>query len=176
MSDFQAIRTALLNEIQTAREGVAFYTNRIIELEKISENLGALSSQLSQADSARHKATPTAPTKVRQTAGKKRGRPAKQKDAAPVSSDGVSKPVKKSAKRLPATGTGFWTGLMSSTPMSNQEILAAGVSALGIKPSSADLTKLKQCLANFVTSATRAGSIVSEGSGRARRFSVPAIA
>lgn len=169
MSDFQAIRTALLNEIQTAREGVAFYTNRIIELEKIGGNLGALSGQLSQADSARYQAASTAPTKARKTAGKKRGRPAQLKD--PVVTEVAKKAGKKSGKNLPATGTAFWTSLMSSTPMSNQEILAVGVSALGIKPSSADLTKLKQRLTNFVTIATRDGSIVSEGSGRARRFS-----
>lgn len=169
MSDFQAIRAALLNEIQTAREGVAFYTNRIIELEKINENLGTLSGQLSQADSARYSGASTEPKKARQTAGKKRGRPAQSKD--PVGTEVAKKPGKKSGKNLPATGTAFWTGLMSSTPMSNQEIVAAGVSALGIKPSSADMTKLKQRLANFVTTATRDGSIVSEGSGRTRRFS-----
>lgn len=169
MSDFQAIRTAILNEIQTAREGVAFYTNRIIELEKINENLGALSDQLSQADSARQQAASAASTKARKTAGKKLGRPAQSKD--PVVTEVAKKAGKKSGENLPATGTAFWTGLMSSTPASNQEILAAGVSALGIKPSSADLIKLKQRLANFLTTATRDGSIVSEGSGRARRFS-----
>ena len=173
MADFQAIRTALNDEINTAREGVAYYTNRIVELEKIRNNLDALNGEVDHSHSERNLDTVT--TKIRAPRGpNKHGRPAKQKTGIAAEAAVPVKQSKKSVKSLPATGTAFWSGLLSSAPMSNKEILTAAVSALGIKPSTADQTKLKQRLANFVTTATREGSVVSEGTGRARRFSVQA--
>ncbi len=174
MADFQAIRTALNDEINTAREGVAFYTNRIAELEKIRNNLDALNGDVDHSHSELNLDTVTTKTRAPRGPNKKRGRPAKQTPQVSAVAAVPAKQSRKSGKSMPATGTAFWSGLLSSTPMSNKEILTAAVSALGIKPSSADLTKLKQRLANFVTTATREGSVVSEGTGRARRFSVQA--
>ncbi len=174
MADFQAIRTALNDAINTAREGVAYYTNRIVELDKIRNNLDALNGEVDHSHSELNLDTVT--TKIRAPRGpnKKRGRPAKQKTEVAAVAAVPVKQSKKSGKSLPATGTAFWSGLLSSTPMSNKEILTAAVSTLDSKPSPADQTKLKQRLANFVTTATREGSVVSEGTGRARRFSVQA--
>ena len=65
---------------------------------------------------------------------------------------------------------------MSQNPLSNKEIIDSALAALAIKPSAADMTKLKQRLANFVTMGTKDGTVMSEGSGRARRFSIPTSA
>lgn len=78
----------------------------------------------------------------------------------------------KTASKLPATNTAFWVGLLSETPVSNQDILAAATTALKIRTSPADLQKLKQRLANFITIAIKDGTVQSEGAGRARRFFV----
>jgi hypothetical protein len=176
MADFQAIRSALNDEINTAREGVAFYTNRIAELEKIRSNLDALNGEVDHSHSELNLDTNPTRTRANRGPNKKRGRPAKQTPEVSTVAAVPAKQNKKAGKSLPATGTAFWSGLLSPTPMSNKEIITAAVSALGIKPSADDQTKLKQRLANFVTTATREGSVVSEGTGRARRFSVQAKA
>ena len=55
--------------------------------------------------------------------------------------------------------------------MSNLDILKAATTTLKIRPNPEALKKLKQRLANALTIMTKDGSVKSEGTGRARRFS-----
>ena len=173
MAEFHEIRTALLAEIKSARDGVMFYTNRITELEKIVRNLDGLSSETDEGarTTGRSKGA-KAQSALAAEPAKKRGRPAvPTPDVGSEQSDDV-KPAAKAGKKLPATNAAFWKGLMSATPMSNQEIAGAAVAALKVRLSAEDKKKLKQRLANFIAVASKDGSIVAEGTGRARRFSV----
>lgn len=157
MSNLQTVKTALIAEIKNAREGVAFYTKRIVELEKLQKQLGQLDIAEASAPSAK-KGRDTATSKLKVMVA----------DAVPIVLDGKGKV--KATPKLPATKTSFWQGLLTDTPMANQEILAAAIAELKIRPTPVDLQKLKQRLANFITTATKDGAIHSDGTGRARRF------
>ena len=157
MSNLQTVKIAFAAEIKNAREGVAFYTKRIVELEKLQKQLGQLDIAEASAPSAK---------KNRNTTSSKLK--AMVAEAAPTVADGKGKI--KTTLKLPATKTAFWQGLLSDTPMANQEILAAAIAELKIRPTPVDLQKLKQRLANFITTATKDGAIHSDGTGRARRF------
>ena len=52
----------------------------------------------------------------------------------------------------------------------NVELLDAAIKALNIQPGPDNLKKMKQRLANAITLMTKDGSMKSDGSGRARRF------
>lgn len=152
MSNISTVKSALDAEIQHARQGLAFYVARIEALEN-------LIGQLDRLD-----AGPV--VKLR----------AKGKRAGTRRANGAVKPpqgAKTSGRSagLPKTGGAFWQSLLSTTPMSNQELLDAAIATLKVHPTPADLKKLKQRLANAVTLMTKDGSMQSDGTGRARRFS-----
>lgn len=163
MSNLRTVKAALDAEIQHANEGIAFYAARIASLEQMIEQLD-------------HLATGNGAKPPTKTAGKKRtgGRGANAARGAAVPAEKLKKsPGGASGRKsaLPKTGGAFWQSLLSSTPMSNQELLTAAIAALHIRPAAADLKKLKQRLANAVTSMAKDGTMRSEGRGRARRFS-----
>ena len=158
MSNMMGIKTALDAEIKYAKEGIAFYSTRIAALEKMIQQLDLL-------DGIREMATPT---------GKKKRAGSTKTAAASMDDGGVSaiSAANDRSVKLPATTAKFWLSLLSEEPISNKDIIKGAIAALKLRPTPADLTKLKQRLANAITIMTKDGSMQSEGTGRARRFFV----
>ncbi len=164
MSNMTSVKSALDAEIKHAKEGIAFYSTRIATLEKMIQ-------QLDQLDGAREGgATGKTGGKRKYTRSAKGGADMSTTDDGADTSAGVSSG--RYASKLPATTAAFWTSLLSETPISNKDIIKAAIAALKIRPSPADLKKLKQRLANAITIMTKDGTMMSEGTGRARRFFV----
>jgi hypothetical protein len=161
MSNMTSVKSALEAEIRHAREGIVFYSSRIEALDKMLK-------QLDQLDGA-----PGKPAELSKAVGGKR-RYTRKVDAllAQGTTESVGKSGSAAKTKLPATTAKFWLGLLSETPISNQEIIKSAIAALKIKPNPAELKKLKQRLANAITLMTKDGSMISDGTGRARRFSV----
>lgn len=162
MSNMTSVKAALDAEIKHAKEGIAFYSTRIATLEKMIQ-------QLNQLDGAH-----TASTIGESGSKRKYTRSApKVSDIALVEGDGdtsIATASGRATSKLPATTAAFWTSLLSETPTSNKDIIKAAIAVLKIRPNPADLKKLKQRLANAITIMTKDGSMMSEGTGRARRF------
>lgn len=164
MSNITTVKSALHAEIRHAKQGMAFYEMRIAAMEKMIEQLDQLDSTpgAKQSTTAMGKRAYT-----RRTAGT-----ASDADVKPVASGKGRKKTKAGrGVSLPQTSGAFWQSLLSATPLSNQELLSAAVAKLSIQPTPSDLKKLKQRLANAVTIMTKNGSMRSQGTGRARRFS-----
>ena len=144
MSNMSSVRTALQAEMNHAREGVVFFSKRVAVIEAMLIDLNALEAG----------PMPTA------------------RKATSSTISALEKPGRKrqSNGTLPATGTAFWAGLLSDKPVSNVELLDAAIKALNIQPGPDNLKKMKQRLANAITLMTKDGSMKSDGSGRARRF------
>ena len=162
MSNISTVTSALEAEIQHAKQGIAFYAARIAVIENIIVQLDDL-----RADASAPAITSTGKR------GKARGaRLAADSDVArhvkPVKAAKNSKSVR--VLVLPKTGNAFWQSLLSNTPVSNRELLDAAIVSLQIRPTTNDLVKLKQRLANAITNMTKDGSMHSAGSGRERRF------
>ncbi len=163
MSNMTSVKSALDAEIKHAKEGIAFYSTRIATLEKMIAQLDQLDGGQSQSSvhGSTGKRTYTRKAKTMETASANSGvENAKRRGKANGKSGG----------KLPATTARFWQSLLSETPISNKDIIAAAISTLQIKPNATDLKKLKQRLANAITLMTKDGSMLSEGSGRERRF------
>lgn len=153
MSNMTSARNAIAADLQHARNGIAFYANRIKVLEDIKRQL----------DQIKDRPGPTA----RIDAGTASGR-----GFSAIVSDDKSSRLK--TGKLPATKAVFWLSLLSETPISNKDILAAAIAALKLRPDPVALQKLKQRLANAINLLTKDGSMQSAGVGRTRRFSVKA--
>lgn len=163
MSNMNSVKSALDAEIKHAKEGIAFYSTRIATLEKMIQQLG----QLEGAHQA--EAIGKSGGKRKYTRSAKKGDSVASADETTNTMAGAS--GSRIASKLPATTAAFWMSLLSDTPISNKDIIKAAVTALKIRPSPADLKKLKQRLANAITIMTKDGTMLSEGTGRARRFS-----
>ena len=153
MSNITAARAALVAELQHAKQGMQFYATRIETFEKLLAQLEGVDTESTVPATA---------------AG--RGKRAYKRSSAATAAAGDA--VVGSGKTpLPATRGDFWKNLLSEVPMSNKDILKAATATLKIRPNPDALKKLKQRLANALTSMTKDGSIKSDGSGRERRFS-----
>lgn len=176
MSNMTSVKSALDAEIKHAKEGISFYSMRIATLEKMISQLDQLDGSHGQAPDASPtgKRAYTRKNKTRQeeaTDGSAKANSAINASNANANNAGNSGNTRGSGK-LPATTARFWQSLLSDTPISNKEIIKAAIAALKIKPNPTDLKKLKQRLANAITIMTKDGSMLSEGSGRERRFSI----
>lgn len=165
MSNIATVRTALAAEIKNARDGIAFYTKRIVELENLQQQLGRLDFAETTVPAAKQtgKATSKLKTGLRDNM-------ASDGATDPAASDAGQTGKIKLTSKLPATKTAFWQGLLTQEPMSNKDMLSAALIALKVRPTPGDLQKLKQRLANFITTSAKDGTFQSEGSGRDRRF------
>lgn len=153
MSNITAARTALIAELQHARQGMQHYTLRIETFEKLLAQLEGVDTE------------PRSPTSAI-------GRGKRPFKLASTTAEVTGDPANGSGKTtLPATRGDFWKDLLTDVPMSNKDILKAATTTLKIRPNPEALKKLKQRLANALTIMTKDGSIKSDGSGRARRFS-----
>ena len=162
MSNMTSVKSALDAEIKHAKEGIAFYSMRIATLEKMIAQLDQLDNS-HEAGKAGRSIKPAGKRKYTRSA-----------ESLAKSVAAVTTSAKSGGGKLPATTAKFWQSLLSQTPISNKEIIKGAIAALKIKPSAADMKKLKQRLANAITIMTKDGSMQSEGTGRARRFSIKA--
>jgi hypothetical protein len=162
MSNMTSVKSALDAEIKHAKEGIAFYSMRIATLEKMIAQLDQLDGSHDDIKSG----------KAGKSTGKRKYTRSTESLATSVAA--VASASKAGGAKLPATTAKFWQSLLSETPISNKDIIKAAIAALKIKPSAADLKKLKQRLANAITIMTKDGSMQSEGTGRARRFFIKA--
>lgn len=147
MSNLKVAKDAIKAELEHARQGVAYYQAKIVSLEEALAKIEGVGT-VAQTD----RASEDAP---KQRRGRK---------------PGMKGPGAKSADKLPKTGKDFWTGLLSSTPMSAFDIYNAAVQALGINPSKAVAKKLVQRQGNALSVLSKAGVIASTGSARARQY------
>lgn len=148
MSNLSAARQAIQAELDHAREGAAYYQSRVAALEEALAKLDSVESAEEDTGNA-----PSAQTRSRS----RRGRPAREQ-------------VAKKESELPATGKSFWTGLLTSEPQSNRELLASAIKALGIEPSGDKVKKLSQRQTNALHNLVKANEISTTGSGRGRRY------
>ena len=155
MSNISAAKTALVAELQHAKQGMKFYAARIETFEKLLAQLEGVEGAGSP---------PTTGAKSSKRRYVRAGSAVAATDEAVARSGAVK-------ASLPATRGDFWKNLLSEIPMSNKDILKAAVTTLKIRPNPDGMKKLKQRLANALTLMTKDGSIKSDGSGRARRFS-----
>lgn len=153
MSNLITARIALLAELRHAQQGMKFYATRMETVEKLLAQLDGVDAEDDSPKSAIGRKKPLY-------------KRAALIDAAPHYSVPTVGKVS-----LPATRGDFWKNLVTELPMSNKDILQAAITTLKIRPNPASLKKLKQRLANALTLMTKDGSLTSDGSGRARRFS-----
>lgn len=153
MSNISTARAAMIAELQHAKKGMAFYAARIVTVEKLLAQLEGVDAQSVPAEATAH----PGPRKSMRAAS-----------AIQVQDDPAAETGKAS---LPATRGDFWKNLVTEAPMSNKDILKAATVTLKIRPNPDAVKKLKQRLANALTMMTKDGSIKSDGTGRARRFS-----
>lgn len=165
MSNISQARAALEAEIKNAQEGHHFYAARIAVIENILHQLGDIESGGSGNETGvERNARKRKSVAAKITSGKPGQKASKAKTSKTGSRSGVS--------MLPATNSAFWKSLLSTTPISNKELLAAAITRLGIDLDASDTKKLKQRVANAIVSMTKDGSMNSEGTGRDRRFSL----
>jgi hypothetical protein len=145
MSNLKAARQAIQAELNHARQGAAYYQERVAALE---EALAKIDS-VDLAESAMQSPKAVKPN----NAGSKKvkGKRATEGD-------------------LPPTGGDFWLRLITNQPQSAREILEAAVKAIGILPSKEQLKKLSQRQTNALHNMVKAKMVSDAGSGRARRF------
>lgn len=160
MSNMINVKSALTAEIKHAKEGIAFYSTRIAALEKMLQQIDRIDG------------SPGAVASLDILTDKKPVRVAK--DASDNSDAGNagsgSNPAKGNEAKLPPTTAKFWQSLLSETPISNKDIIKGALAALKIRPGPIELKKLNQRLANAITIMTKDGTMLSEGTGRERRF------
>lgn len=168
MSNINTVKSALNAEIKHAQQGITFYATRIAALEKLIEQLDRLDNAAGANPALEARAKRPYARRVDPAAGASSMKAEKPQKAPKESKSSRGAP-------LPKTGNTFWQSLLSDTPMSNQELLSAAIASLQIRPTTQDLKKLKQRLANAITIMTKDGSMHSEGTGRARRFSSKAL-
>lgn len=145
----QAVKLELLH----AREGMAYYTKLVENLEGVLETLTTLDSP--------------------STSGRAKSRTAKTAKASGKATSKAKATTTKSTRqsKLPATGKDFWPTLLTDTPQPASEIFKAAVNALGIKPSAEERKKLAQRMSNALSVMSKNGDINAEGKHRERLYS-----
>ena len=149
MSNLKSAQQAIQSELDHARQGVAFYQERVVALEEALAKLDSIDAPKTSLTSKGIK-----PKTIR---GEKIQKPKIKVSGSPNG-------------KLPSTGGDFWTNLLTTQPQSAPEILSAAVKALGISPSKEQLKKLSQRQTNAFHNLVKAKMISDSGSGRERRF------
>lgn len=149
MSNIKRAFDAIKAEIQLAREGAAYYQDRIESLEDALARITGVDAVQVAAKKGRAKREPVV-SQERKSAKKTTARAA--------------------ADKLPSTGKEFWPSLLGAEPMSSAEIFNAAVAALAIQPNKDQSKKLAQRQANALSILTKEGVISSTGKGRERRY------
>ena len=170
MSNLDSAKSAVADELAKAKEGAAFYTQRIAALEEMIRNLAVLDGSSSTSEAPKKRGRKPG-TKVAQPTKAKRGRPAKT-TASSVGENVVPVGKTKSTgkKKLPSTKGDFWKNQITSEHRSWSEILDGAIANLGISPTADDRKKLQQRMIFAINTLVKAGEIKDSGAGRERRF------
>lgn len=156
MSSLKFARDVIRAELQHAKQGLAYYEERVQQLE----------SALQQVDSL------NGPGKTKTASGttEKNGRARKQRAGRSKGKAGRSSDRNGSA--LPKTGGDFWMRLVSRKPKSAVDIANAAAAALKLDPEKdQDLVRvLKSRVAPALQNLVSAKRVQDQGSGRERRF------
>jgi len=154
MSNLRTAQLAIEAEIAHARQGLAYYAERVNSLEQ------ALAG-IVNAETSVGKRAPVETAKSRAKNAKRKekapGRRARETAAAQVA-------------ELPATGGDYWLNLVGSEPKSGSTILADAVHGLGFTPTRAQVGKLRNRMTFALKAMVNGGQIQDSGAGRERRF------
>lgn len=159
MSSLKFARDVIRAELQHAKQGLAYYEERVQQLE----------SALQQVDSLNGPAkTKTAPKTTEKKARVKQQRVVRPERKVRQSSSG------RNGSALPKTGGDFWMRYVSKRPKSAVDIANAAAAALKLDPEKdKDLVRvLKSRVAPVLQSLVVAGRVQDQGTGRERRFFV----
>jgi len=182
-SNLASARQSIQAELAHAREGIAFYMERVealesalAQLENVEEGLdvdGAASKRGKIGQ--RTRGTDQGEARNRRTDGD--GRRTARKEASGATGKmrrtGTGKSARGAtdASTLPKTGIEFWLELVTSSPQTAIDIANAAVSRLGFGADQREqIQKLKQRVAPALASLLKAGRIEDSGSGRNRRY------
>ena len=149
MSNIDKARRAIEAEISHAKNGLAFYEQRVGSLQAMLASLGYPDG----FDGGGHKSAPAVAAKPG-----KRGRPRK---LAPT------------PKVLPRTGGDFWSGLVAQAPQFGPDILAAAVAKLSFEPTAEQRKVLANRLGPALAALVKSGKVADSGKGRLRRYFKP---
>ena len=159
MSSLKFARDVIRAELQHAKQGLAYYEQRVQQLE----------SALQQVDSLNGPGkTRTAPnTTEKKGRARKQGKGKLQVKASQSSSG-------RDGSALPKTGGEFWMRLVSKKPKSAVDIANAAAAALKLDPENdQDLIRvLKSRVAPALQNLVNAKRVQDQGTGRERRFFV----
>ena len=196
MSNIEAARAALQAELDHAKAGHAFYSDRIASIENALAQLVGLSGaqngrmavgptmkakrgrkpgavKLATADHSGGDVAAVTSAKVAKTAKltKVRGtKAAKGAEAAKVGKRGRPRKAATNGNDLPFTGGDYWTNLVSDTPQSASEILASAIAKLGFEPDKIQRQKLQSRMIFALNALVKDKKIADSGKGRERRY------
>lgn len=156
MSNIKAAQDAIKAELKHAREGLAFYQERVASLEDALARLEGVEATSTAAPQRRGRK----PAEAAAAADKSKAPRAARKSGRATTS----------TEKLPATGKDFWPTLIDAQPKSVREIFDAAVAALGITPDKEQVKKLAQRQANALSILCKNGVIQRAGSGRDSRY------
>lgn len=158
-SNLDSAKQAIEAELSHARQGVAYYADRVKALESALQQLESVEGNARAAT-----AKPRTRAKYAKGNGAKRGR----KPRAAQAENGTRR---RASAGLPSTGSDFWLDLVNDQPRSAVDIANAAIEALGIKPDQkAEILKLKQRVSPALSGLVSAQKIKDAGAGRERRF------
>jgi hypothetical protein len=157
MSNLETAIDAIKAEIEHAKKGLAYYTERVSSLEQ------ALAG-IAQADTGHGNGSLVLPGKVgaKHKAANRKGRKAKSAKGTAADAGQVAE--------LPSTGGSYWQDLVTAEPKSGRAILAEAINNLGFAPTKAQVAKLVNRMTFALNTMVKAGVIQDSGSGRERRF------
>jgi len=181
-SNLASARQSIQAELAHAREGIAFYMERVealenalSQLEHVEEGLdvdrppkrGKTGQRTRGADRGEAKNGRTAGDGRRTSRKEAAGATGKTRRAGTAKSSGGAK----TESALPKTGIEFWLELVTESPKTAVDIANAAVSRLGLAANQREqIQKLKQRVAPALASLVKAGRIEDSGSGRDRRY------
>lgn len=162
-SNLDSAKQAIEAELSHARQGVAYYMDRVKALESALQQLESVEGD-GHATAAKEKPR-TRAKYAKSNGGAKRGR----KPRVAQAENGARR--RSSASALPSTGSEFWLDLVNDQPRSAVDIANAAIAALGIKPDQkTEIQKLKQRVSPALSGLVSAQKIKDAGAGRERRF------
>lgn len=176
----ETARTAIIADLDYARQGLAYYQSRTANLESALTDLKRVAAMVDTAGRAVKRspgqalATPGTSGAQVEVSGKKVRRSRKsggQAEAATTaSSDMAGQAPAEVEVKLPKTGTEFWLDLISAEPVSAAEVAAAAAQKLHLGSDDSRFRKLRNRTGPMLMTMLKANLIQDEGQGRERRY------
>lgn len=158
-TNLSAVRSAIIKELEYARQGASYYNGLIDTLQQTLANLDSLQSKGQQTTGGQTKRRRVdAMVKVAGNIGK-----SSRRRSHLSSSEGAT-------PDLPATSREFWLSLFSDRPRSKSEVLQQAINALQITPTAEQLKKLTFRMRTAIHALTQQNVIQAQGTGRGRKY------